>query len=120
MRRYTAISMLCLAAAPAYAGRLGAQKAKSIELGDFRGIVYYTKEYDGYRVVATVAEGEDGQAVRLVATLLESQEITISIPGKIGAASQELEISRAGGKLVIRSRISAHELLSATPDALGE
>jgi hypothetical protein len=118
MRRYMAVAVLCLAAAPAHAGELGAQMAKSIELGGFRGIVYYTKEHDGYRVVATVAEGEDGQPVRLVATLLESQGITISIPGKVGEASRELEISRVGGKLVIGSRIRAHNLLSATPDAL--
>ena len=105
---------------PVHAGELVALKAESIELGGFRGIVYYTDEYDGYRVVATIAEGEAGLPVRFVATLAENQSITISVPGGLGILSRELKISRAGGKLIVSAGIPAGELGSAGPQTLGE
>ena len=120
MRRYLALAALCLAATPIHAGELVAMKAESIELGGFRGIVYYTDEHDGYRVVATIAEGEAGLPVRFVATLAESQGVTISVPGDLGTLGRELKISRAGGKLMLSSRVPVGELMSAGPQALGE
>ena len=105
---------------PVHAGELVALKAESIELGGYRGIVYYTNKYDGYRVVATIAEGEAGPPVRFVATLADNQSITISVPGELGTLSRELKISRAGGKLMVSSRVPAGEPMSAGPQALGE
>ncbi len=90
MRTYMAFAALCLAASQTHAGELVAQKAASIEVGGFQGVVYYMIEHDGYRVVATIATGEAGPPVRFIATLAESQRMTISTPGKIGAHSQEL------------------------------
>jgi hypothetical protein len=86
-------------ASPLHAGELSAMAAESIHIGDFRGVFYYTHEDDGYRVVATVAEGEAGVPVRFSATLAEGQSATISVPGKLGAPGQDLEISRSGEKL---------------------
>jgi hypothetical protein len=120
MRRCIAYAVLCLAAAPVHAGELAALKAESIELGGYRGVVYYTNEHDGYRVVATIAESESGPPVRFVVTLGESQGITISVPGEVGALGQELRISRAAGKLHIISRVAPGVLMSAGPQALRE
>ena len=120
MRRWIAYAALCLAATPSTPGSLFAMKAESIELGGFSGIVYYTDEYDGYRVVATIAEGEAGLPVRFVATLAESEGITISVPGDLGTLGRELKIARAGGKLMVSSRVQAGELISAGPHSLGE
>ena len=49
-----------LAASPLHAGELSAMAAESIHIGGFRSVLYYTHENDGYRVVATLAEGEAG------------------------------------------------------------
>ena len=80
----------------------------------YRGVVYYTNERDGYQVVTTIADGEAGPPIRLVATLAESQGITISVPGELGTQSQELNISRDGGKLMVSSRVSAGELMGTS------
>jgi hypothetical protein len=87
--------------APAYGGEVGDLQAESIDLGGFRGVVYYTSENGGYHVVATIAEGETGLPVRFEATLTETQKITISVPGKLGEMSRVLEMSGAHGKLVV-------------------
>lgn len=101
MYRYIAFAALCMAAMPAHAGELGAMKAESIDLAGFLGVVYYTPEVDGYRVVTTIAQGEAGLPVRFVATLTENQKVALSVPGKLGESDQIVEISRVGGKLVV-------------------
>ena len=99
--KYIFLSALCLAAAPLHAGELVALEAESIDIGGFHGIVYYTSEHDGYRVVATIADGDVGLPVRFEAILTETQKLSISVPGKLNEQSRVLEISRAGDKLVI-------------------
>ncbi|TIO08303.1 MAG: hypothetical protein E5X89_29595 [Mesorhizobium sp.] len=101
MYRYIAFAAFCMAAMPAHAGELGAMKAESIDLAGFLGVVYYTPEEDGYRVVTTIAHGEAGLPVRFVATLTENQVVAVSVPGKLGDSDQIIEISRVGGKLVV-------------------
>lgn len=101
MYRYIAFAALCMAAVPAHAGELGAMKAESIDLGGFLGVVYYTPEEAGYRVVTTIAQGEAGLPVRFVAVLTENQMVALSVPGKVGESDQMVEISRVGGKLVV-------------------
>src|SRR3954454_16567266 len=118
MRRCIAFGVLCLAAVPVHAGELVALKAESFELGGYRGVVYYTNEHDGYQVVATIADGEAGPPIRLVAILAESQAITISVPGEFGTQSQELNISHAGGKLMVSSTVSAGELMGISGQAI--
>jgi len=102
--------------APAYGGEVSALQAESIDLGDFRGVVYYTTENGGYHVVATIAEGETGSPVRVEATLIETQKMMISVPGKLGEMSQVLEMSAAGGKLVVANpQAPTSEIAIASP-----
>ncbi|MGX9116112.1 hypothetical protein ACWTU6_05350 [Mesorhizobium sp. BHbsci] len=101
MYRYIAFAALCMAAMPAHADELGAMKAESIDLAGFLGVVYYTPQEDGYRVVTTIAQGEAGLPVRFVATLTENQIVAVSVPGKVGESDQIIKISRVGGKLVV-------------------
>ncbi|MER8441075.1 hypothetical protein NKH36_08735 [Mesorhizobium sp. M1312] len=63
--------------------------------------MHYTDENDGYRVIATIADGEAGLPVRFSATLAEGQSTTISVPGKLGEPEQSLELSRSGDKLTV-------------------
>jgi hypothetical protein len=86
---------------PVQAGEITDLQAESIDVGDFHGIVFYTDEHDGYRVVATIAQGETGLPVRFEATISETQKLSISVPRKLGERSHVIEISRAGGKLLV-------------------
>jgi hypothetical protein len=101
MYKYAVLWALCLGAPHVIAGELVDLQAESVEIGGFRGVVYYTSDHDGYRVVATIAEGETGLPVRFEAVLAEAQKITISVPGKLGDMSHVLELSRAGDKIVV-------------------
>ena len=103
MLRYLMLVTLSLAATPAPAAELMALQGGSIEVGSFHGVVFYTNEPDGYHVVATVANGEAGLPIRFEATVVENQKLSISVPGKLGGQSDVVEISRAGGRLVIAS-----------------
>jgi hypothetical protein len=77
---------------------------------------------DGYRVVATIADGETGLPVRFQATLKGSQKLSISVPGNVGEQSHLVVISRAGAGLVIEQRPPAApmggELIIAGPPSL--
>jgi hypothetical protein len=44
------LAMLGISAVPLHAGELPAKAGESIDLGRFHGVVYYTREDDGYRV----------------------------------------------------------------------
>ena len=77
-------------------------QAASIQLHAFSGVVYYTSQSDGgYRIVATLSEGESGLPVRFEATLLDGQKVTISVPGKLGEQGQVVEMTRLHKRLVI-------------------
>ena len=101
MRKYISLAALCFMMTPAYAGEITSLQAESIQIGAFRGIVYYTSENDGYRLVATIAQGETGLPVRFEATLMDGQKAVISVPGNPGEKSLEVKVSRAGDKLVV-------------------
>jgi hypothetical protein len=77
-----------LAASPLHAGELSAMAGESIHLGRLHGVFYYTDENDGYRVIATVTDGEAGSPVRFTATLADGQSATISVAGKLGETGQ--------------------------------
>ncbi|PAP93911.1 hypothetical protein CIT31_20450 [Mesorhizobium wenxiniae] len=95
------VAAFFLAASPLHAGELSAMAGESIDLGDFRGVLHYTAENDGYRVIATIADGEAGLPVRFSATLAEGQSATISVPRKLGEPDQSLKISRSGDTLTV-------------------
>ena len=98
------------------AARSAIFRAESIDLGGFRGVVYYTTEDGGYHVVATIAEGESGLPVRFEATLTKTQKMTISVPGKLGEMSHMLEMSGADGKLVVANpQPPVTEIIIASP-----
>jgi hypothetical protein len=100
-RTYLAAIVLLGAAATAQAGELVPYGGETIALGGFRGSGYYVDGQGGYRVVATLAEGEAGLPVRFEATLADHQSFTISVPGKLGEPGEVLEISRTGDKVIM-------------------
>ncbi|NGN44637.1 hypothetical protein G6N74_26610 [Mesorhizobium sp. CGMCC 1.15528] len=106
-----------LAASSAHAGELSAMAGESIHIGGLHGVFYYTDENDGYRVIATIAEGEAGVPVRFAATLAEGQSATISVPGKFGGPGQSFEMSRSGDKLVVTR---AGSVSNQSSGAIGE
>jgi hypothetical protein len=79
----------------------------SIRLADVDGVVYFTVEQDGYRVVATLASGADGLPLRMISTLTPGQRMTVSVPQAIGKPSIDFEILRDGDALVVSDPIPA-------------
>ena len=110
MRKYISLVALCVTLTPVHASEITDLQAESINVGDFHGIVFYIGEHDGFRVVATIALGETGLPVRFEATLIEAQNIRITVPGKLGEVSQVIEFTRVGSKLVVDPRTTGNEL----------
>ena len=82
--------------------------AQAIDLGEIRGIAYYTVAADGYRVVATLAS-ETGTPVRITATLAPEQRMDLSVPGAAGEAPYALAFVRRGDRLeVVRQEIASN------------
>ena len=97
---------LAATAAVLFAGSVHADtmqplEGKNIDLGTLGGIVYYTVEPDGYRVVATL--GTD-TPVRFTATLTRDQSVTVSTPRGVGESPIEVRITRHGEQLIVDSR----------------
>ena len=90
-----------LTASAAQAGDIKPMTARSVVLEDAAGVVYYTKEAEGFRVVATMSAAEGTAPVRFVATLADGQAVTVSIPSEAGKAPRDLEISRDGDVLTV-------------------
>ena len=67
----------------------------------FDGFAYYTEQPDGFRVVATLAEGEAGSPVRFEATLADSQTLTISVPRELGKSALSVEFARNGDRVFV-------------------
>ncbi len=86
---------------PLFAAELKPMAAESVELGEYRGVVYYTGEGDAYRVVATIADGRNGSPIRISTTLADNQSASISIPAEPGKDARSLEVSRAGNKVFV-------------------
>jgi hypothetical protein len=101
MGAWLTLAALLAATGAAHAGPLAPGGAETVELGRFIGIAYYMEELGGFRVVATLAEGETGLPLRVEATLADSQSITISVPGGLGRARQSVQLSRQGDQLVL-------------------
>jgi hypothetical protein len=82
-------------------------EARSIELGEVAGVAYYTVERDGFRVVTTLAQGETGTPVRVVAVLAAGQSVVLSTPRGAGVAPVAVEISRQADTLLVRKADAA-------------
>src|SRR4051812_2725934 len=74
---------------------------QSIELGGFQGVLYYTIEPEGYRVVATMATRPQEPPIRFISTLESGQRLTISVPGGVGEPARHLDIAREGDLLLL-------------------
>src|SRR4051794_148794 len=70
-------------------------QAKSIDLGEVSGVAYYTVESDGFHVVTTLVQGENGTPFRVVSVLSPSQSVVLSTSQQRRA----LEISRVGNEV---------------------
>ena len=100
-RKYLALAALLAATATAKADMLVPFEAASIDLAGLHGFAYYSEHPDGFRVVATVADGEAGLPVRFQATLGDHQKLTISVPRALGEAALSVEFARTGDKLFV-------------------
>ncbi len=87
--------------AAARAGELRPVEASVIDLGGVSGVAYYTVERDGFRVVATFAEGEAGAPVRVETLLTPGQTLVLSAPREPGAAPETVEISRQDDRVLV-------------------
>lgn len=94
---YALAALAFASAAPASALELKPARASSVELGTYRGSIYYTATAHGYRVVATLtpldADGEHTPVVRLVTTLNADQTVTLSVPGTLDAGGRETTVA---------------------------
>lgn len=107
-RRTILAAALALAPfAPARAEELKPIQAQAIDLGAVSGVAYYTVERDGFRVVATLAQGEDATPVRFEALLVPGTSVTISTPRGAGAAPEAVEISRQAEAVLVRKAAAA-------------
>ncbi|MDZ5697994.1 hypothetical protein [Chelativorans sp. M5D2P16] len=115
-RRLTAYAFAWLAATGvAAASDLAPESGHSLHLARFNGTLYYTVEEDGFHVVATLAEGEDGLPVRFMAILADGQVLAISVPGRPGETGEKIEILRAGSKVRIDMQPQPGAFVSARP-----
>ena len=100
--RLLACAGVCIAmTGVSLAAELAPIDAHGIRLASFDGIVYYTVEQDGYRVVATLAAGPEALPIRFVATLGPGQRMLISVPRSASEPAIEVEIRRNGDTLVV-------------------
>ena len=101
LKTLAAVGALTFAASVAHAAELKPFEAKSLRLGDYTGVAYYTVERDGYRVITTLAVGETGTPIRMIATLMQGQRAIVSVPRGVGENSLEVEIARIGNQVVL-------------------
>ena len=101
LKTLAAVGVLTFAASVAHAAELKPFEAKSLRLGDYTGVAYYTVEKDGYRVITTLAAGKSGTPIRMVATLVQGQTAMISVPRGVGEKSLEVEVARIGDRVVV-------------------
>lgn len=97
-----AASAAVAAAGAAQADDVPTIASQSINLGEVSGVAYYTIEPSGYRVVATLAQGEAGTPVRFETVLAPGQSMMLSTPGLGTTGPARVEISREGDQLLVR------------------
>ncbi|GGD15043.1 hypothetical protein [Aureimonas glaciei] len=90
-----------LAVGAAQADDIRPMAGKSFALEAASGNVYYTREAEGFRVVATMNANEGAAPVRIVSTLSDGQAMTLSIPTAVGEEAREIEIRRTGETLSV-------------------
>jgi len=112
-RNFGVLTAACLATTSfAAAGELVPVSGHSIYIGDFTGIVYYTAEQDGYRVVATLASGAESTPIRFVSTLVPGQRVVISVPQGLGEPSIDVELARDGEAMRVNELVAPRAALT--------
>jgi hypothetical protein len=107
--RILAVSMLAAAlGGAAHGAELSPLQARSINLGPFAGVAYYTVEPAGFRVVTTVSRGDDTRPLRFVALLGPDQTISLSIPGEASRPGATVTISRRGDRVSVEPFADAY------------
>ncbi|MBC8129840.1 MAG: hypothetical protein H7Y08_05915 [Rhizobiaceae bacterium] len=106
-------TVFCIASATA--GDLAPLGGKTFVLAGATGILYYTEEADGLRVVATVSSSQDATPLRVSAVLADGQTLVFAVPASSGAAST-VEIRRNGNRLAVLEADPA--VIATTSDAL--
>jgi len=108
-----AAALALLVAGNARADALKPAEAEIVDLGTVNGIVYYTVEPTGYRVVATLRSPDQSpgvsSVVRFVATLAPEQSITLSTPRAAGEPAVEVRFVRHGGHVFVEDSRQAEE-----------
>lgn len=116
--RLTAYALAALAwlvtSGVSVAGDLAPGRARSVHLDRFDGVVYYSVEQDGYRVVTTLASRADAMPIRLVATLGPGQRLVISVPRSADQPPVDFEVRRDGDALLVSGPASSSA--AALPD----
>lgn len=97
-------SVLLFFPAVAMATDLQPAEALPLRIGDFIGVVYYTLEQNGYRVVAEFTSRRRTLPFRVVSTLSSGENITISLPNWRDHAIGELDIVQDAGRLHVNDR----------------
>jgi hypothetical protein len=96
-----AVASALMLTSAAQASELQAVRGRSIDLGELAGVAYYTPESDGFRVVATLAQGESGAPVRFEAVLLPGQSVVLSTIRVADAAPVAIKFSREDDRVRI-------------------
>jgi hypothetical protein len=89
----------------AHANELRPVEGRSIRLGEVSGVAYYTVERDGFRVVATFAQGETGTPLRFEALLAPGQSVVLSTPRAAGVAPRRVQISRQNDRVLVHEAV---------------
>jgi hypothetical protein len=93
---------LAMGLSAAHADELKPLAAERVSIGGMEGVAYFSNEPDGFRVVTTLVEGENGKPIRMIATLVDGQSIRLSVPGDVDQAEEAVELFRDGDVLVVR------------------
>ena len=98
------VTTLVLATVGVHAETLYPIQGKTIDLGTISGIVYYTIQPDGYRVVATLGTESP---VRFIATLSPEQSILLSTRRELGEPAIQVRIVRHGEQLLVDDGVNS-------------
>jgi hypothetical protein len=101
-------AVFTFAVGAALADGLGPVQGRRIDLGAVSGVAYYTVERNGFRVVATLAQGEAGTPVRIEAVLAPGQKLVLSTPRGVGHPANAVEISRRGDRVLVQEAAGTH------------
>ena len=93
----------CLVGSGALADELQPIQGRSVVLGPVNGIAYYTNDAAGSHVVATLSSGEGSTPIRVVATLIAGQNLTLSVPHGVGEPATHVTFSRQGEHVFVTS-----------------